>query len=206
MRILEPLRPYAMHGLVAGALCMGVLAALLQPRVRGSKRLRTLVHRLPGWDLAGRVLRTSYQALTNPLAVIGAVLVSALAHSVGIGIFYAVSSALGDAPTLLEQIFVVPVGMVINALPGAPGGLGIGELAFETLFDLVLGTTHSNGAESCIIWRSVLTVCFLLGGLVYFFAPPTERTDETPTHRDLIATLSQREQRAPLTGHSNELR
>ena len=42
--------------------------------------------------------------------------------------------AVGSIPTLSEHFLLVPIGLVIQALPGSPGGAGIGEAGFGGLY------------------------------------------------------------------------
>ena len=35
------------------------------------------------------------------------------------------------------QLFLMPIGLITTAIPLAPGGIGIGHVAFESLYQLV---------------------------------------------------------------------
>ena len=61
-------------------------------------------------------------------------------------------------------VCVVPFGMLANALPVTPGGLGVGEAAFAGLFASV---GVSGGAEALIAWRLLTTLFDLLGGALF---------------------------------------
>lgn len=54
----------------------------------------------------------------------------------------------------------IPVGLVANAVPISPGGLGVGEAVFETLFKLA-GTL--GGAEIALSWRMLAVIGSLPG-------------------------------------------
>ena len=55
-------------------------------------------------------------------------------------------------------------GLFANALPLTPGGLGVGEAAFDGLFHLV---GIDGGARLLLLWRlGLLPVC-LAGGVLY---------------------------------------
>jgi uncharacterized membrane protein YbhN (UPF0104 family) len=61
---------------------------------------------------------------------------------------------------------VAPIGHLVNSLPLTPGGIGVGETAFNTLFKL---TGISGGAEALLCLR-LWNICVgLLGLLVYLF-------------------------------------
>ncbi len=73
----------------------------------------------------------------RPSALGGAFLLSVLMHAVFIALFFALSGRV--APTqlaLLDVAVVYPVGMLTSILPLAPGGIGVGHAAFESLFRL----------------------------------------------------------------------
>ncbi|MCU1241246.1 MAG: hypothetical protein JWO71_1972 [Candidatus Acidoferrum typicum] len=61
---------------------------------------------------------------------------------------------------------VAPIGHLINSLPLTPGGIGVGETAFNTLFKL---TGISGGAEALLCVRLWNTSVGLLGLFVYLF-------------------------------------
>lgn len=71
--------------------------------------------------------------------------------------------ALGSerADFSLQILPLVPLGMLANALPLTPGGIGVGEAAFESLFRSV---GVNGGAEAILAWRLLTTVIDLCGG------------------------------------------
>jgi glycosyltransferase 2 family protein len=61
---------------------------------------------------------------------------------------------------------VAPIGHLVNSLPLTPGGIGIGETAFNALFRL---TGIDGGAEALLCVRICNVLVGLLGLLVYLF-------------------------------------
>jgi glycosyltransferase 2 family protein len=61
---------------------------------------------------------------------------------------------------------VAPIGHLVNSLPLTPGGIGVGETAFNALFKL---TRISGGAEALLCLRLWNISVGLLGLLVYLF-------------------------------------
>ena len=59
---------------------------------------------------------------------------------------------------------LAPLGLVANSLPVTPGGLGVGEAAFNRLF-LIAGIT--GGADLLIGWR-LLTIVLGIIGLTFY--------------------------------------
>ena len=69
-----------------------------------------------------------------------------------------------------EYMWIVPIGLVSNAIPISPMGLGVGETCFEGLFRL---RGSAFGAEVQILWRTGMAVM----GLVGFFFYVTRRRE-----------------------------
>jgi hypothetical protein len=80
-------------------------------------------------------------------------------------------SMLG-ATDLLASAAQASLGMLANALPVTPGGIGVGEAAFEQLFALAGGV--AGGAMLILSWRiGMLPIC-LLGLIFYAFGIRSE--------------------------------
>jgi hypothetical protein len=68
----------------------------------------------------------------------------------------------------MKMCLVIPMGYIANSLPLTPGGLGVGETAFNALFDI---TGLRGGAEALLCWRiwsafvGILGLIFYLRGL-----------------------------------------
>jgi uncharacterized membrane protein YbhN (UPF0104 family) len=109
--------------------------------------------------------------------------------------FYCCARALWDGsasnplPDLTLFFLLVPIGLVIQAVPGFPGGAGIGELGFGGLFEL-FGSKSSNGVLASLVQRVLSWVLGLAGYIVSLrlktkngpAATPTE--DEPPLDED----------------------
>jgi len=130
--------------------------------------LRRMLEFLPWKDLASRMIdaigfykgsmRALWAALAaSVLANLSVVCVAALAY-------------FGLAPSSFSfRVFLVaPMGYIANSLPLTPGGLGVGEEAFNSLFRL---TGVGGGADALLSWRiwclpiSVLGFVFYLRGI-----------------------------------------
>jgi uncharacterized membrane protein YbhN (UPF0104 family) len=84
----------------------------------------------------------------------------------------------------LAAALLTPFGMLANSLPLTPGGLGVGEAAFESLY-LLAGM--AGGAEAILSWRVLTTLIDAIGGALLIAgrtdvrmlaeqAPPSEAT------------------------------
>jgi uncharacterized membrane protein YbhN (UPF0104 family) len=108
---------------------------------------------LDAMAVQGKAQSTLFFAfLLSLLANLALIIVTALG-------LYAVTLSFS---TLLA--LVAPIGHLVNSLPLTPGGIGVGETAFNALFKL---TGMSGGAEALLCVRLCNIFVGLLGLLVY---------------------------------------
>jgi len=74
--------------------------------------------------------------------------------------------AVNPQPFSTRLVLVAPIGHLVNSLPLTPGGIGVGETAFNALFKL---TGINAGAEALLCVRLWNISIGLLGLLVYLF-------------------------------------
>jgi uncharacterized protein (TIRG00374 family) len=67
--------------------------------------------------------------------------------------------------SLATQFFIMPIGLITLAIPITPGGIGIGHVAFESLYQMA---GLSGGADIFNLVIIVQLGVFLLGGIPYF--------------------------------------
>ena len=91
-------------------------------------------------------------------------------------------------PTIAQHFLIVPIGLVIQAIPLFPGGAGIGELGFGGLYEL-FGSSASSGVLASLVQRVLTWVMALVGYVTYLrlkaadrpvVTPPAEADDATP--------------------------
>ena len=75
----------------------------------------------------------------------------------------AASVFLPDCPPVLAMLSSL-LAMLANVLPLTPGGLGVGELAFDRLFET---QGHEGGASLMLSWRAAMLPIVLAGGVLY---------------------------------------
>jgi uncharacterized protein (TIRG00374 family) len=144
--------------LLAGGWCF------TSDQVIGRRAVTWMVQTLPGGDYLERVMNTLRvyrthagvcgQVLGVSMAVhlcmtLGTLLVIQATHPVG-----------ADSRMML----LIPVGFVANSLPVTPGGLGVGEAAFDELFQMA---GFTGGAVAILGWR-VLMLIIGLPGIVFY--------------------------------------
>ncbi|HEX4001146.1 MAG TPA: lysylphosphatidylglycerol synthase transmembrane domain-containing protein [Candidatus Acidoferrales bacterium] len=152
------------------ALTVGLLAGFLVVLLDGSwanRLLRKVLGWMPWKDLPRRVFDaiSFYRRSTGTLlAALGA---SLLANFSVVCVAALARFALQPSSFALRVLLVAPMGYIANSLPLTPGGLGVGEEAFNSLFKLMgLG----GGADVLVGWRIwslpvsiVGLVCYLRG-------------------------------------------
>ena len=74
------------------------------------------------------------------------------------------AKALGDAVPAIGVYVIVPLGLLVTAVPVMPAGVGTGHAAFFYLFKL-LGS--SRGADVFSLYALIQIVLGAVGGLVY---------------------------------------
>lgn len=165
----------------AGLTLLGMtvgLVVVLSPRPRRWIRLDRWVHRLPQGqrlqkleqaallyrDRPGELLLSLFLSFGNHLSVILAV--------------WAIGDAFGDALDLRDYVGIVPVANVISSLPLSPGGWGVGEAVFGTLFER-MGDAATIGVAVSITYRLCTVALGLLGGLFLLLpgAPEVDREE-----------------------------
>lgn len=149
--------------LVSAAMVLGTLLSWWEPLAR-SRWLDLLFQKLPLGAYLRRVFETVHAYRANPGAVLAAVAISLAAHLMAAGV--AMLSALATYPQQFawKMSVLIPIGFTVNTLPFTPGGLGVGEAAFNKLF--ALAGLH-GGAEALLGWR-LLTILIGLMGLGFY--------------------------------------
>jgi uncharacterized protein (TIRG00374 family) len=98
-----------------------------------------------------------------------ALLISWIGHVGFVLAFYCCARTLWDGdpanpvPTLAQHFLIVPMGLVIMAMPLFPGGAGIGELGFGLLYRW-FGYPEANGILGSLVQR---VLCWVIGLACY---------------------------------------
>lgn len=162
------------QGNVFAALRVPVLlflaAAVLGFTIYANQSLRRLI-RFDQWidkvPMGGMVRKLDEAALVysgHPLGLALAALLSLVNHTAVIFGCLALGRAFGDLMPTGHYFAAVPIANTISALPLSPGGWGIGEAAFGTLFELV-GGTATIGVAVSVTFRLAMMIFGLFGGL-----------------------------------------
>ena len=74
-------------------------------------------------------------------------------------------------PTLAEHFVIVPIGMLMSALPLTPAGVGVLEVTIETLYHIVPArTTDASGTLVALAFELVKVVMAIIGTIFYWTA------------------------------------
>jgi uncharacterized protein (TIRG00374 family) len=160
--------PTSLLACLAGAAiaCATLLVApsllrLNLPRLHRYPRLQRLAAQIHDVLLAFR---------TRPAALGAALLLSFVIHILMITGFLLIaqSLAVGDV-TLLDVAVAAPLAMVANILPFTPGGLGVGEAAFEQICRWLAPTATLSAPYASIffVFRAVSLVMVIPGAIAF---------------------------------------
>ena len=152
---------------VAALSAMGLLtggAVACSGRLRASRLYVYLMARLPLRRYVARVTDALYIFRENKAALAKAAALSFIGH---LALLVSLSAAgrvvIPGAPAGVVSLLAL-LGLLANALPITPGGLGVGEAAFEGLFRLA---GYSHGAQLILAWRAGTIALCGLGCAIY---------------------------------------
>jgi uncharacterized membrane protein YbhN (UPF0104 family) len=176
-----PLRAGLFWGL--GGCVLGV-ALYASKAFRRRAGLSALVDRLPLSEKLRSLDRAAMLYLQQPGPVAIAFGFSFVNHVlVTLGVFV-LGGALGvprDDVSLTHYFVLVPVANLISAVPLAPGGWGVGELAFQGLFQMI-GASPAMGVAVSVTFRLSQLGIGLLGGV--FLLLPRSRSELRDARKD----------------------
>jgi hypothetical protein len=141
------------------------------------RRTQRFARRLEWLPKVGRLFADMWRAIIlyrrRGDAILSALMMSLVGHSGSVLFFYCASMTfqpVGEEaiPSLGEHFLLVPVGMAVQALFPAPGGIGGGEFVFGKLYALV-GYPEANGVLGSLGARMWLWVTGAAGFAVYAF-------------------------------------
>lgn len=147
------------------------VALLLSKRLKQSEGFDKLLGKIP----LGGVLRSAYEA-TYLYRQRKEALAVCLIYSFGSQIIAIISClcfglVVGDTLSPGSYFYLIPLGLVINGIPIAPMGWGIGEIGFSELFALVGSPEGGNLAALLHIVQFLMN---LLGAVFFILGSPAE--------------------------------
>jgi len=118
--------------------------------------------------LLGKYLKWVFDTIhiyrNQKMSLLTAVLLSLIIHIANLFVILLITISIAPGSFSWLLMIVAPMGFIANALPLTPGGLGVGEAAFSSLFNIV-GLNY--GAEVLLGWRIIMALVGLIG--LYFY-------------------------------------
>jgi hypothetical protein len=121
--------------------------------------------RLPGKLVS--LLTSLYEYRHHPLPLVQAVLLSLVSHALIVLTFILAAVLLRVPLSVGLHMILDPLAMLLNAIPLAPGGLGITESGFAYLYHI---SGSNEGAAVAITGRLTQYMVFIVGGLWALFS------------------------------------
>jgi uncharacterized protein (TIRG00374 family) len=147
------------------AFVMGVIILLcFINRIKNSRLMVSVFEKLPLGNYIKRMFDTLYNYRHNKATLLKVVGISLLVHAMNIGIILFLSIIINPLGLRWEMSLLIPLGFLATTLPVTPGGIGVGEAAFNKLF-IIAGL--SGGAELLLGWR-LLAIVVGLSGLAFY--------------------------------------
>lgn len=161
---LEVLRWPVLLGFLAAS---AAVALVLASSLRRALRVDALLLRLPQARRLAELDRAAKVFSRRPFELALALALSAGNHLCVFAGVLAIGHAFGDTLAYLDYVAIVSISNVLSSLPLTPGGWGVGEKAFGSLFELsgsafALGVAVSVTYRLCNMGLGLLGGCFLL--------------------------------------------
>lgn len=146
--------------------CGIVLASYIGARfeLADSQFLHRIERKYRFGQLFIRILHTLHFYRNSMGVIFRALLFSYVVQLLMVGVSMAIAQAINPAGADPKMLLLVPMAYLVNSLPITPGGLGVGEAALESLFNM---SGLSGGAETIIGWRLIMIIVGLLGLVFY---------------------------------------
>jgi hypothetical protein len=151
-------------GLAFGLALTGGFAVSWTPLAASGGWIERTLARLPLGALAWRGVETIASYRHHRSAVAAGLGVSLGVHACQIGAALIVAYMVNPTGFSWAMSGLIPMGFMANAVPLTPGGLGVGEAAFDALFALA---DLDGGAEVLLGWRLLVVVIGLSGLVAY---------------------------------------
>lgn len=152
-------------GILGLAICLGMVLLMFSKAF--GRQISKLLGRWQGpRNIVERVLNAMASYGKAPGVLIGALALSFFANLTLIGVTALGLYTVNPGGLSWKLWLVAPIGHLVNSLPLTPGGIGVGETAFNALFAL---TGMRGGADALLCLRIWSLLVGALGLLNYIF-------------------------------------
>ncbi len=109
---------------------------------------------------------------SHRMALGASLLLSLGVHSMlAISVFLIAKALYAAPPTFAEHFVIVPIGMLISALPITPAGIGLFEAAIESMYHLIPAQpTLASGTVVALVFELVKILLAIIGTVFYWTA------------------------------------
>lgn len=110
------------------------------------------------------------------------ILVSMICHAAACSTIYLAMLAMG-APGITLRYFLLaaPLGLVATALPLAPAGIGVGQVAFLSLFQILAPASASSAVNALTVYQTLVLLVSTTGFIPYLTHKRVELALRGPT-------------------------
>lgn len=148
----------------AEALIFTLFLVSLRGGPGGLRTLAWITRHVPQGRHLARIYQTIHAYQKMPAVLFRALGISLLAQATLLATMLLLVHAFQPVGVRPVMVLLIPLGFVANAIPATPGGIGVGEAAFDALFT-VAGLSH--GAMAILTWRLLTTFVDFSGLFVY---------------------------------------
>ncbi len=165
-------------GLIAILMTM-FFALAFSRRIRNIKRLEELICALPGGHILIKIYDAFHSYKDQPIAIVKTIALSLVSQLLAVAFMMVVGFALAQHHIpLAAYLFAVPLGFVVSAIPVAPAGIGVGQVAFMVLFKMYTGESSVVGQTGISAFQLVLLFYGLSGAFFYLRRKRPQFQDE----------------------------
>lgn len=160
---------------LAAALCLGTPfgLSLFYFALKSNRRLRMFMETMPNGALA-HIVHRLFEALrlyrNAPGTLLAALIMAVLIHTIAVSCIMIIGSSMGlGFISPIDYAFVAPWAWLANLLPATPGGLGVGEAAFDRICHMMESVRTFAAYGTIFLVYRITTVLATLPGLVVYF-------------------------------------
>lgn len=147
-KILSAIAGLAIGGFVGMTIVF--MSLFLASKPIESNRIYRFLHKpYVGFSFLRKIFLSLFLLKDRPRYFLTAVLTGTVYQVLYMGLFAFVTVQMGNAFSLPDFAAIFPIGFLAAALPIAPGGLGVGHLAFEQLYSFI-GIAHGANIYNCV--------------------------------------------------------
>lgn len=134
---------------------------------RLKKRCLNFLKKLPGHSITLSLYESLHSYRKSKKTLLYAMGLSVIAQLLMILCFVCVGYILGEKLGVMTYFFAVPLGFIISAIPIAPAGIGVGQVAMLFFFEAYSGITSQVGPIGLSIVQLLLLTWGLIGAYFY---------------------------------------